>query len=104
MPTATISSKGQVTLPRAVRADLGVSAGDRLDFVRLDDGNYAIVPASRSIRALKGVIVRPERSVSLEEMEAAIERAARADVPAALELLKKAGAGNRPVEGDELID
>ncbi len=77
MPTATITSKGQVTLPRAVRADLGVSAGDRLDFVRLDDGNYAIVPASHSIRALKGVIVRPEKPVSLEEMEAAIEAGAR---------------------------
>ena len=104
MPTATIGSKGQVTLPRAVRADLGVSAGDRLDFVRLDDGNYAIVPASRSIRALKGVIVRPEKPVSLEEMEAVIAAAARADIPAALDLLKKAGAGQKPVEGDELID
>jgi antitoxin PrlF len=56
MATATITSKGQVTLPKVVRTSLGVTAGDRLDFVRLDDGNYAIVPASHSIRALKGIL------------------------------------------------
>ena len=77
MATATITSKGQVTIPREVRATLGVSAGDRLDFVRLEDGNYAIVPASHSIRSLKGVIPRPQNPVSLEEMEAAIEAGAR---------------------------
>jgi AbrB family looped-hinge helix DNA binding protein len=74
--TATISSKGQVTLPREVRASLGLSAGDRLDFIRLEDGNYAIVPASHSIRALKGLLPRRERAVSLEEMDAAIEAGA----------------------------
>lgn len=77
MATATLSSKGQVTLPREVRAALGVSAGDRLDFIRLEDGNYAIVPASHSIRALKGLLPRPARAVSIEEMEAAIEAGAR---------------------------
>ena len=73
MATATITSKGQVTIPRKVRTDLGVSAGDRIDFVRLDDGNYAIVLAGGSIRALKGVIAPPETPVSLEDMEAAIQ-------------------------------
>jgi AbrB family looped-hinge helix DNA binding protein len=72
MATATITSKGQVTLPREVRASLGVAAGDRLDFIRLDDGNYAIVPASYSIRSLKGVLRSPPQSVSLEDMNAAI--------------------------------
>jgi AbrB family looped-hinge helix DNA binding protein len=75
--TATISSKGQVTLPREVRASLGLSAGDRLDFIRLEDGNYAIVPASHSIRALKGLLPRRERAVSLEDMDAAIDAGAR---------------------------
>jgi antitoxin PrlF len=70
--TATITSKGQVTVPRKVRADLGVSAGDRIDFIRLDDGNYAIVPASCSVRSLKGVLSRPAAPVSLDDMEAAI--------------------------------
>jgi AbrB family looped-hinge helix DNA binding protein len=77
MAAATITSKGQVTLPREVRANLGVGAGDRLDFIRLDDGNYAIVPASHSIRSLKGVIPPPSLPVSLKEMDAAIEAGAR---------------------------
>lgn len=76
MATATITSKGQITLPREVRVNLGVSTGDRLDFIRLDDGNYAVVPASHSIRSLKGVIPRPSRPVSLDDMQAAIDEAA----------------------------
>lgn len=76
MATATLSSKGQVTLPREVRTSLGVSAGDRLDFVRLDDGSYAIIPASHSVRALKGLLPRRKSAVSLEEMDAAIKAGA----------------------------
>jgi AbrB family looped-hinge helix DNA binding protein len=77
MATATLTSKGQVTIPSEVRVSLGLSAGDRLDFVRMDDGNYTIVPASQSIKSLKGVIPRPPRPVSLEAMEAAIEAGAQ---------------------------
>ena len=73
MATAILTSKGQVTLPREVRANLGLTAGDRLDFIRLDDGAYAIVPASPSIRSLKGVLPRPAQPVSLEDMAAAVE-------------------------------
>jgi len=76
VPTATITSKGQVTIPRKVRTDLGVSAGDRIDFVRLDDGNYAIVSAGCSVRSLKGLLARPVKPVSLEDMEAAIQAGA----------------------------
>jgi len=77
MATATLTSKGQVTLPREVRVSLGVAAGDRLDFIRMDDGNYAIVPAAYSLRSLKGVLPRPSQPVSLEDMDAAIEAGAR---------------------------
>ena len=72
MATATMTSKGQLTVPREVRASLGLSAGDRLDFIRMEDGNYAIVPASRSIRSLKGILAPIDRPISLEEMDAAI--------------------------------
>jgi AbrB family looped-hinge helix DNA binding protein len=77
MATATVTSKGQITLPREVRASLGVAAGDRLDFIRMDDGAYAIVPAFYSIRSLKGVLARPSQPISLEDMDAAIEAGAR---------------------------
>ncbi|MPY75513.1 MAG: AbrB/MazE/SpoVT family DNA-binding domain-containing protein [Alphaproteobacteria bacterium] len=72
MHTAKITSKGQVTIPRQVREDMGVTAGDRLDFVRMEDGHYAVVPASHSIKSLKGIIPRPKGPVSLDDMQAAI--------------------------------
>ena len=76
MPAATLTSKGQLTLPQEVRRALGVGAGDRLDFVQLDDGNYAIVPASHSIRSLKGVLGPRDAPVTLDEMARAIEAGA----------------------------
>ena len=76
MPSATITSKGQITIPQKVRLDMGLTPGDRVDFVRMDDGHYAVVPASHSIRALKGIVPRPDRPVSLEDMQAAILGAA----------------------------
>lgn len=72
MPTATITSKGQITIPQKVRSDMGLTPGDRVVFVRMDDGHYAVVPTSQSIRSLKGIVPRPTRSVSLEDMQAAI--------------------------------
>lgn len=72
MPTATITSKGQITIPQKVRSDMGLTPGDRVDFVRMDDGHYAVVPASHSIRSLKGIVPQPARPVSLEDMQAAI--------------------------------
>jgi AbrB family looped-hinge helix DNA binding protein len=48
---ATLTSNGQVSIPLKVRADLGIAAGDRIEFVRLQYGAYAIMPASGSIRA-----------------------------------------------------
>ncbi|ASQ04081.1 AbrB/MazE/SpoVT family DNA-binding domain-containing protein [Sinorhizobium meliloti WSM1022] len=72
MPTSTITSKGQITIPAKVRTDMGLSAGDRVDFIRMEDGHYAVVPASHSIRSLKGIVPRPDRPVSLEDMQKAI--------------------------------
>lgn len=76
MPTATITSKGQITIPQQVRSDMGLAAGDRVDFIRMEDGHYAVVPASHSIKSLKGIIPRPDRPVSLADMQAAIEAGA----------------------------
>jgi antitoxin PrlF len=72
MATATITSKGQVTIPQRVRADMKLSSGDRIDFVRMEDGNYAVVPASGSVQLLKGIVAKPDQPVSLQDMQAAI--------------------------------
>lgn len=77
MPTATLTSKGQLTVPKPVRDRLRVKPGDRIDFVLDADGGVRIRTASVDVRALKGILHRPGRKpVSLEEMDAAIRRGA----------------------------
>ena len=72
MATATVTSKGQITIPAKIRVDMGLSTGDRIDFIRMEDGHYAVVPASHSIKSLKGIVPRPEKPVSLDDMQTAI--------------------------------
>lgn len=72
MSTATITTKGQVTIPVDVRRRLGVNPGDRIEFVGQDDGTFAIRPATTDVRALKGMLRKPARPVTIEDMNAAI--------------------------------
>ena len=72
MPSSTITSKGQVTIPREVREALGVSFGDRIDFVEVEKGRFVILPATGSVQELKGIVPKPKRPVSIEEMNGAI--------------------------------
>lgn len=79
MAAATITSKGQVTIPVQVRTALGLNAGDRVEFVELKKGQFAIIPATRSVRELKGLFYDKRRKpVSIEEMNATIARRASA--------------------------
>lgn len=77
MATATLTSKGQVTIPVQVRSELGIDAGDRIEFVKIGKGEFNIVAATRSVRELKGLFRgRRSKPVSIEEMDAAIARGA----------------------------
>jgi AbrB family looped-hinge helix DNA binding protein len=72
MSAATITSKGQVTIPKGIRDQLNLHPGDRLDFLIEPDGTVRIVPLTTSIRELKGMVPAPERALSLVEMNEAI--------------------------------
>ena len=50
MPTATLTTKGQVTIPKEVREHLGVDTGDRLSFVVQDDGSVVVVFAETELK------------------------------------------------------
>ena len=76
MSAATLTSKGQLTLPKDVREALSVGPGDRVEFVRMEDGNFAVLPATHSVKSLKGLIAKPKKPISLEEMDSAIARGA----------------------------
>jgi AbrB family looped-hinge helix DNA binding protein len=79
MTTATLTSKGQTTIPREVRERLGLAPGDVLKFTVLPDGAVIMRHAKPRAESLAGMLYAPERPlVSMEEMEAAIAAAARA--------------------------
>ena len=74
MTRATLTSKGQITIPKEVRERLGVEAGDCLEFVEQERGVYKVVAATKDVRHLKGLVAKPRRPVSVEEMKAAIRK------------------------------
>lgn len=73
MSTATVTTKGQITIPAEVRRRLGLETGDRVEFVETEDG-FAIKVANDDVRALKGLLRAPAKPVTLAAMEAAIRR------------------------------
>lgn len=76
MSTSTVTSKGQITLPKDVRRELGLGVGDKVDFVAVD-GGFKLVPLKTDVRTLKGKFAgRVERPVTLEEMDEAIAQSA----------------------------
>lgn len=79
MSAATLTTKGQLTLPKEVRTALGLGAGDRVDFVRMEDGNFAMLPATHSVRSLKGLVAKPRKPVSLKDMDRAIAGGAKGE-------------------------
>jgi antitoxin PrlF len=79
MPTATLTTKGQVTIPKAVREHLGIDTGDRLSFDVQDDGTVIVKPITRHVRELGGLLQRRgQQPLSISEMELGIARRMRA--------------------------
>lgn len=74
---STMTSKGQVTIPKPARDALHLSPGDRVEFVLGDDGRLFLLSATRPVRSLKGMLPKPAVPVTLDEMETAITQAVR---------------------------
>lgn len=72
MSTATMTSKGQITIPVAVRVALGVEAGDRVEFVQVEPGHFELVAATQSVTALKGLVRKPASPITIDAMNKAI--------------------------------
>jgi AbrB family looped-hinge helix DNA binding protein len=74
MTMATVTSKGQVTIPAIVRAALGVESGDRIEFIEVEPGRFEMVASTHSVTALKGLVRKPARPVTIEAMNQAIAK------------------------------
>jgi AbrB family looped-hinge helix DNA binding protein len=79
VPTSTLTSKGQVTVPKAIRDRLGLSAGEVLEFSVDEDGRMVVRPHGRE-PGVSGVLhdFAPARPVSVEAMKRAVRRRAAA--------------------------
>jgi antitoxin PrlF len=80
MPKSTLTSKGQVTIPKEVRDRLGLKIGDRIVF-RFDERGKLTVEAEapNALGSLPGLLhhLAGERPASIEEMKEAVEARAR---------------------------
>ena len=76
MSEARMTSKGQITVPKDVRLKLNLKPGDRVLFIVEDDGAVRVRAVNKDISSLIGILPRPKRAATLEEIEDAIQRAA----------------------------
>ena len=73
---ATLTSKGQVTLPKEIRDALKLSSGAKLDFSLQADGSVNVRPMKNSIASLFGILKRPVgKAFSIEQQKASVGRA-----------------------------
>ena len=72
-----LTSRGRVTIPSRVRSALGGRPGDRIEVIEKERGQFAIIPAMRSVKELKGMLRRRRsKPVSIKDMNGAIARGA----------------------------
>jgi AbrB family looped-hinge helix DNA binding protein len=77
MSQATLTSKGQITVPRDVREELNLTAGSKVMFVRLGPRDYRIVARTGKIEDLFGILHRPGASaLTIEEINEGIAEGA----------------------------
>jgi AbrB family looped-hinge helix DNA binding protein len=80
MTIATVTSKGQVTIPKDVRDALHIKAGDRLQFTVRDDGTVLVRPRTVDIMGLVGML-KAKRHVTIEEMNETIAKGWAGELP-----------------------
>jgi antitoxin PrlF len=82
MSTTTLTSKGQLVIPKAIRDYMRLQSGDRLDFIIQDNGDVVIRPVVTDVRQLKGMLKRPGRqSVSVSTMQQTVRKRAGRGMP-----------------------
>ena len=74
MAVATLTKKGQITIPKSVRDSMGLHTGDKLEFTLSDNGEAFLRPVTKKVDNVFGMLYRPGRkAVLIEEMDAALK-------------------------------
>ena len=74
MPESTITSKGQITIPKVVREKLHLETGDTVYFDLREDGTVLLVPRNEPLESLVGLLkskARLRMPLTVEEMNPA---------------------------------
>ena len=72
---STVTSKGQITIPKEIRDRLRLQAGSRVEFQLNRQGQVIMRARNRDFHSLKGIVrSRRKTAVSVEEMNEAIAR------------------------------
>lgn len=70
MADATLTTKGQTTIPKEIRKQLGLEPGDKLVFTALSDGTVVVRAKSRRLTDLAGSLRRPgQPTVAVDDMK-----------------------------------
>ncbi len=79
MALATLTSKGQVTIPKAIRDSLHLHAGDKVEFVITETKEALLRPVTKKVDDVFGRLYKPGRKpISIEKMDAGIKKKMRA--------------------------
>ncbi|MBE9216446.1 AbrB/MazE/SpoVT family DNA-binding domain-containing protein [Plectonema cf. radiosum LEGE 06105] len=74
MAITSVTTKGQVTIPKEIRDYLNIDTGSKVDFVIDENGIVTLIPLNVPVKNLSGILHRPGmKSATLEEMETAIK-------------------------------
>ena len=73
MSDSTVTSKGQITIPKSIRDALDLNTGVRVSFRIREDGVVEMYPATVDVMSLYGILKPRKKGVSIKDMEKAIE-------------------------------
>ncbi len=71
---ATVTSKGQITIPKVIRQKANIMTGTQLDFQLEEDGSIHVFLRTRDIEDIKGFVKPTGKPISLREMKKAIKK------------------------------
>ena len=80
MRQSTLTSKGQITIPKSVRDSLALHAGDKVEFVLTENNEVLLKPVTKKVDEVFGRLFRAGRpAVDIAEMDALLKQKIRAD-------------------------
>ena len=80
MALSTLTSKGQITIPKAIRDSLRLHSGDKVEFVITENREALLRPITKKAADVYGRLHKPGRKpISIEKMDSGIRQKMQAD-------------------------